>query len=101
MLAAANICLHKIVSNSAEVITAQPKQDRVPKLRELDLNADSLPTQRSLGVCWNLEKDAFTFRVSLPNKSYRRRGVLAIVNSVYKPLGFVPPTILKGRILLR
>ena len=33
MLAAANIRLHKIVSNSVEVITALPKQDRVPKLR--------------------------------------------------------------------
>ena len=51
MLAAANTCLHKILSNSVEVITALPKQDRLPKLRELDLNADSLPTQRSLGVC--------------------------------------------------
>ena len=33
MVAAANIRLHKIVSNSVEVITALPKQDRVPKLR--------------------------------------------------------------------
>ena len=33
LLAAANIRLHKIVSNSVEVITALPKQDRVPKLR--------------------------------------------------------------------
>ena len=98
---AANIRLHKIVSNSVEVITALPKQDRVPKLRELHFNADSLPTQRSLGVCWNLEKDAFTFRVSLPNKSYTRRGMLAIVNSVYDTLGFLPPCILKGRILFR
>ena len=101
ILAAANIRLHKIVPNSIEVITALPKQDRVPKLRELDLNADSLPIQHSLGVCWNLEKDTFTFRVSLQNKSYTRRGVLAIVNSVYDPLGFVPPVILKERILLR
>ena len=100
MLAAANIRLHKIVSNSVEVITALPKQHRAPKFRELDLSADSLPTQRSLGVCWNLEKDVFTFRVSLPNKSYTRQGVLAIVNSVYDPLGFVSSVIQKERILL-
>ena len=31
----------------------------------------------------------------------QRQGVLAIVNLVYEPLGFVPAAILKGRILLR
>ena len=82
MLSTANIRLHKVASNSVEVITALPEQDRETKLKELDLYSNPLPTQRSLGVCWDLENDAFTFQVLVPSKPYTRRGVLAVVNSV-------------------
>lgn len=101
MLTTANIRLHKIVSNSVEVMEALPSQDRVPSVRDLDLHTDPLPAQRSLGVYWNLAEDAFTYRVSPSEKPYTRRGVLAVVNSVYDPLGFATPVTLKGRLLLR
>ena len=81
MLSTTNIRLHKVASNSVEVITALPDQET--KLRELNLYSDTQPTQRSLGVCWDLENDAFTFQVLIPSKPYTRRGVLAVVNSVY------------------
>ena len=41
--------------------------------------------------------DAFTFKVTLPEKAFTRRGVLSIVNSVYDPLGFAVPVMLEGR----
>ena len=88
-LATANLRLHKVVSNSVEVMEAFPAEDRAKDVRDLDLRHDSLPAQRSLGVFWDLETDAFTFKVSLPEKPFTRRGVLSIVNSVYDPLGFV------------
>jgi hypothetical protein len=101
MLSTANIRLHKVASNSVEVITALPEQDRETKLRELNLYSDPLPTQRSLGVCWDLENDAFTFQVLIPSKPYTRRGVLAVVNSVYDALGFLTTITLKRKMLLR
>ena len=61
MLATANLRLHKVVSNSVEVMEAFPAEDRGKDIRDLDLHRDSLPAQRSLGVYWNLEEDAFTF----------------------------------------
>ena len=67
MLATANLRLHKVVSNSVEVMEAFPAEDRGKDLSDLDLHRDSLPAQRSLGVYWNLEEDAFTFRVALPD----------------------------------
>ena len=64
---------------------------------ELGLGSFSLPAQRSLGVFWDLETDAFTVKVSLPEKPFTRRGVLSIVNSVYDPLGSAVPVMLEGR----
>ena len=101
MLATANLRLHKVVSNSVEVMEAFPAEDRGKDLRDLDLHRDSLPAQRSLGVYWNLEEDAFTFRVALPDKPFTRRGVLSTVNSIYDPLGLAVPVLLEGKLLLQ
>ena len=62
-------------------------------MHDLDLRHGSLPAQPSLGVFWNLERDAFTFKASLPEKSFTRRGVMSIVNSVNDTLGFAVPVI--------
>ena len=101
MLGTANLRLHKIASNSVEVMKALPNDDRVENLRDLDLQQGPLPSQRSLGIMWDVEKDAFTFQISLPEKPYSRRGVLAVVNTIYDPLGFAIPITLQGRLLLR
>ena len=100
-LATANLRLHKVVSNSVEVMEAFPAEDRAKDVRDLDLRHDSLPAQRSLGVFWDLETDAFTFKVSLLEKPFTRRGVLSIVNSVYNLLGFAVPVMLEGRKILQ
>ena len=59
MLSTANIRLHKVASNSVQVITAFAKQGRDTKLKELNLSSDPLPTQRSLGLCWNLYRGRY------------------------------------------
>ena len=101
MLATANLRLHKIVSNSVEVMEAFPTEDRGKGVRDLDLHRDILPAQRSLGVHWNLEEDTFTFQVSPPDKPFTRRGVLSVVNSIYDPSGLAVPVLLEGRLLLQ
>ena len=100
-LATTNIRLHKVVSNSTAVMEALPAEDRGKDVQDLDLRHDVLPTQRSLGVYWNLAEDTFTFQVSLPEKPFTRRGVLSTMNSVYDPLAFAIPVILKGKLLLQ
>lgn len=100
-LATANIRLHKVVSNCPEVMEALPVEDRDKDVRDLDLRQDVLPVQRSLDVYWALTNDTFTFKVSLPEKPFTRRGVLSVVNSVYEPLGIAVPVVLKGKLLLQ
>ena len=90
-LASANLRLHKVVLNSVSVMEAFPKEDLAKDIRSSDLRQDNLPAQRSFGVLWDQETDAFTYKVSIPDKPLTRRGVLSVVNSVYDPLGLTAP----------
>lgn len=101
MLASSNLRLHKIASNSPDVMNAFPVEDHVKYLKDLDLEKDTLPIQRSLGLSWNLKTDTFTFRVDAEEKPFTRRGVLATVNSVFDPLGLAAPVTIQGKFLLR
>ena len=80
---------------------ALPAEDRAKSIKDLDLRHDVLPAQRSLGVHWDIEKDHFTFHVSLPEKPFTRRGVLSTINSVYDPLGLASPVVLEGKLILQ
>ena len=100
MLNTANMRLHKIASNSIEVMEAFLVEDRGKGVRNLDLRRESLPAQHLLGVFWDLKNDSFTFQVTLPDKPFTRRGVLSTVNSIYDPLGLAVPVLLEGRLLL-
>ncbi|XP_064462753.1 uncharacterized protein LOC135373586 [Ornithodoros turicata] len=101
MLAVANLRLHKIASNSVAVMKAFPSEEHAKDLKDLDLGTDSPPTQRSLGLSWNIKHDAFTFHVPPNKKPHTRRGLLSTVNSLYDPLGFATPVTVRGRLLLR
>ena len=101
MLAAANLCLHKIASSHPEVTRAFPRDDQASDLRDPDFSLDTVPVQRALGVLWDISTDAFTFKVSLGEKPFTRRGVLSIINSLYDPLGLAAPVVIRGKLLLR
>lgn len=100
MLATANLRLHKIASNEAQVSEAF-STDRSTNLQNLDMSKDTIPVQRSLGVCWDLNSDCFTFRVDLETRPFTKRGVLSVTNSLYDPLGLATPVTIRGKFLLR
>ena len=93
--------LHKFVSNSKEVIRRIPEQDRADGVKELDLDLDSLPSERALGVHWCVESDCFQFTIVLQGKPCTRREVLSTVSSIFDPLGFVAPLLLDGKSILQ
>ena len=101
LLADSNLRLHKIASNSTKVMEAFPVEERSSDFKDLDLGADPLPLQRSLGLSWELQTDSFTFRVSRDVKPFTRRGMLSTVNSLYDPLGFASPITVQGKALVR
>ena len=83
--------LHKFLSNSKEVIKNIPESDRAEGVKEIDLDLDELPLERTLGVQWRVESDSFEFSVVLQDKPCTRRGILSTVSSIYDPIGFVAP----------
>ncbi|XP_069140958.1 uncharacterized protein [Argopecten irradians] len=96
-----NIRLHKVASNSVEIVKSFPSEDLGEDLKPLDFQVDSLPTQSSLGVSWNMAKDTFQFDVHLSVQSESRREMLSTLNSIFDPIGFLTPFTIQGRILLR
>ena len=50
----------KWLSNSPEVLTVIPQELRA---FEIDLNHNTLPSTKTLGVLWSAEEDAFSFRI--------------------------------------
>lgn len=100
-LAESNLKLHKIASNSVAVMRAFKPEELASGIKDLGLDDETLPAQRSLGLCWDISTDMFTFKVAVTDKPYTRRGVLSVVNSIFDPLGLAAPVTIRGRLLLR
>lgn len=96
----AGIQARKWVSNSLEVVAATPEADRAT---ELSITAGQEPVVKTLGVSWNITEDTFT--ISAANISTElpvtKRNVLRKVATVFDPLGFVGPFVIKAKILLQ
>ena len=60
-----------------------------------------MPSQRALGVKRNLESVFFGFRVKVKEKPPTRSGILSLVSSVYDPLGFASPFVLRTKGILQ
>ena len=58
---------------------------------------ESLPTERTFGIQWNLEHDDLGFCVHLKDTPATRTGKFSPISYIYDPLGFVVPFILPGR----
>ncbi|XP_067933335.1 uncharacterized protein [Watersipora subatra] len=101
LCAAGQLRLHKIASNSREVMAQLPRSECARALASLDLSSDPLPQERSLGILWDTEKDNFTFHHDTATKPDTRRGVLSTVASIFDPLGFLSPYILIGKNILQ
>ena len=93
--------LHKFVSNHRDVLNSVPEEDRAKNVREINLQHDDLPIERTLGVQWCVESDTFNFRLTLQDKPLTRRGVLSTVMSIYDPLGLIAPIVLTGKQILQ
>lgn len=100
-LAESNLKLHKIASNSVAVMKAFEPEELATGIKDLGLDDETLPAQRSLGLCWDISTDMFTFKVAVADKPYTRRGVLSVINSIFDPLGLAASVTIRGRLLLR
>ena len=40
-------------------------------------------------------------QIDFPQRSFTRRGILSIINSLYDPIGLISPVVLQGRFIQR
>ena len=99
LLSEAGFRLMKWMSNSREVLSEIPDRERARPTLDLDL--ENLPVERTLGVQWDVERDAFLFKVHVPHQPSTKRGILSAVSSLYDPMGFVCPVILEAKKILQ
>ncbi|XP_042243338.1 uncharacterized protein LOC121880250 [Homarus americanus] len=93
--------LTKWISNDKEVLNTIPFESRHAGLKEVNLGCEDLPTERALGVMWDLKGDQFAAKVQFPTRSATKWGLLPVVSSVYDPLGFICPFTIKAKLIFQ
>ncbi|XP_014666954.1 PREDICTED: uncharacterized protein LOC106808632 [Priapulus caudatus] len=89
------------ISNHREVVATIPVEKRAKSVVDLDLDQDVMPIERALAVSWCVKSDRFRVYVDVQKRPPPRREILSIVSSVYDPLGFLTPFVLRAKGLLQ
>ena len=100
ILSSHKIRLHKIVSNQKEVLKDFPASEIAP-LAFKSVGIEEYDTHSALGILWDVTADKLSLQFSLPNCPFTKRRGLALVNSIFDPLGIASPVVLSGRLLQR
>ena len=93
--------LRKWISSSIDVVQTIPESERADDIKQIDLECETLPNERALGVFWNVESDSFGFQIKVKDKPVTKRGILSVTSSIYDPIGLASPFILKAKIILQ
>ena len=91
----------KFVSNKQLVVKSVPEEDRASDSKTLNLTLASKAEERALGVLWYTEGDELGFKMANKEKPSTRRGILSTISSIFDPLGFIAPVLMKPKILLQ
>ena len=101
LLARGGFKLTKWLSNDRAVLKSIPDMEVAAEVQKINMDMEELPTERALGVQWDVESDSFGYRITVRDKPLTRRGILSIVSSVYDPLGFVSPFTLTAKKMIQ
>ncbi|XP_066302751.1 uncharacterized protein [Branchiostoma lanceolatum] len=71
------------------------------EVKDLDLDLDKMPVERTLGMLWNVQTDMLGFRNVDKDKPATKRGILSTVSSMYDPLGLIAPATLHPKLILQ
>jgi len=96
----AGMNLRKWCSNSPKLVSNMKNKNLNAHVM-LDLEDND--TTKTLGLVWNPKKDQLLFKVS-PHSSehpYTKRTLLADLNRVFDPLGFLSPVLIRGKMFIQ
>ena len=96
----AGVRLHKFIANDCEVLESVSESERAMD-STLDLPSEELSFERVLVNQWTVDLACFGFSIVLKDQPLTRRGLLATVSSVYDPLRFLAPLVLRTKKILQ
>ncbi|XP_065677464.1 uncharacterized protein LOC136092822 [Hydra vulgaris] len=90
----------KWLSNSVEVLKIAPENDRA---EHINLDSGELPAMKTLGVVWKAKPDLFSFHsvTTEENTVYTKRILLKKMATLFDPLGFLAPYIIRIKIIMQ
>ena len=100
LMGSAGFHLRKWASNEPAVVESIPETDR---LLTVDFTKDGATKTKTLGVMWEAKDDVFTFQIEIPesNKPLTKRRVLSTIATIYDPLQFLSPFIVRAKQLMQ
>lgn len=96
----AHFVLRKWISNDSDVLQSIDKS-----LRSYD-NVGDIPVEESwkaLGIHWHPSSDEFDYKLNenVKQLAITKRTILAVISSLYDPIGFLAPTIIVAKLFLQ
>ena len=91
--------LHKWLTNDPEVLATIPEQDRSPRF--LELSEDKLPTDRTLGITWDVQEDVLRFTGLSGDPGTTKRKILSQAFAVWDSRGLLLPFSVRSKIILQ
>lgn len=90
----------KWLSNSPEVLQQIPTDDQA---NDVDLDNGMLPSIKTLGLLWKSQNDIFSFKIDSiePDAALTKRKFLQKIATIFDPLGFLAPFIIRAKILMQ
>ena len=87
------------LSSSRELLSSLPSSDLIKP--QLDLDADPLPLERTLGVFYDAERDSFCFRVNPDAEATTKRRILSSASTIFDPDGLLSPITIRAKCILQ
>ena len=100
MLNEAAFHLTKWISNEKEVIEQIPESERAPSVKVVE-ESIVMPMERALGVVWDTSSDCFVYEVVKRDIADTRRKILSLIASLFDPIGFIAPFLIRAKIFLQ
>ena len=90
----------KWLSNSEKVLQNIKQENRS---NMIDLSNDEIPSVKTLGILWIAKDDVFSFSSKQPgeNIKFTKRIFLSKIATLFDPLGFLCPFIIRAKVLMQ
>ena len=92
--------LTKWIPNDKHLLSAVPAELQAQSVQTIG-GEGTLPTERVLGVICDVQKDAFLFKIKPKELADTQQKVISPTASIFDPIGFLAPFIVRAKIFLQ